>query len=94
MKISANSSISLPQRLIRKSRFLDNETKEILSGLVRYVAVRLREKRSQLIYGHVVRRRNINNYMTSHTEKKLHFGAGTCLPRKLLELRHVRTSTN
>jgi predicted SAM-dependent methyltransferase len=77
MIVRDNSSISLPQRLIWKSRFLDNETKEILSRLVRYVAIRLREKRSQLIYGHFVRRRNINNYMNSHTEKKLHFGAGT-----------------
>ena len=76
MIVSDNSSISLPQRLIWQSRFLDNETKEILSRLVRYVAVRLREKRSQLSYGHVVRRRNINNYINSHTVKKLHFCAG------------------
>jgi hypothetical protein len=77
MVVRDNSSISLPQRLIWQSRFLDHETKEILSGLVRYLAVRLREKRSQLIYGHVVRRWNINDYMNSHAEKKLHFGAGT-----------------
>ena len=77
MIVRDNSSISLPQRLIWQSRFLDNETKEILSGLVRYVAVRLRETRSQLIYGHVKRRRNINNYLNSHIVKKLHFGAGT-----------------
>ncbi len=76
MKILANSSVSLPQRLIWQSRFLGNETKEVLSGLVRYVAIRLREQRSRLIYGHLVRRRNINNYMNSHAEKKLHFGAG------------------
>jgi predicted SAM-dependent methyltransferase len=77
MKIGADSAVSLPQRLIWQSRFLDNETKEILSGLVRYLAMRLREKRSQLIYGHFVRRKNINNYMNSHAEKKLHFGAGS-----------------
>ncbi len=77
MLVRDNSSISLPQRLIWQSRFLDNETKAILSGLLRYVAIRLREKRSQLIYGHYVRRRLIKNYMNSYTEKKLHFGAGT-----------------
>jgi len=77
MIVRDNSSISLPQRLIWQSRFLDNETKEILSGFVRYVALRLREKRSQLIYGHAIRRRNINNCMNSHIVKKLHFGAGT-----------------
>lgn len=79
MKILADSGVSLPQRLIWRSRFLDNETKEVLSGLVRYLAMRLREKRSQLIYGHCVRRRNINNYMNSQAEKKLHFGAGSLI---------------
>ncbi len=77
MQIRGKSSVSLPQRLIWQSRFLNNETKQILSGLVRYVAMRLREKRAQLIYGHFVRRKNIANYVNSHVEKKLHFGAGS-----------------
>jgi predicted SAM-dependent methyltransferase len=76
LKIKLNRSISLPQRLIWQTRFLDDETKEILSALVRYLAIRLREKRSQLIYGHLVRRSRIKHYMQSHTERKLHFGAG------------------
>ena len=77
MKINLNRSISLPQRLIWQTRFLDDETKEILSGLVRYVAIRLREKRSQLIYGHLAKHRRIKHYMHFHSERKLHFGAGS-----------------